>query len=108
MREFNGSLTLVTPPLSAARLVWSRYGGPQGQYPLAVVNNVDGTSTVSTDAGLPRGVLRLCVTPTDTACCPRWLDVWSDGCAPTTTQSTHTPGSQLDTGPVPSCGAVGS
>jgi hypothetical protein len=101
MREFNGSLTLVTPPLSAARLIWSRYGNEEGSYPLTVVNNADGTSTVSTDASLPRGVLNLCVTPTDTACCPRWLHVWSDGCPPISTKATHS--SSAESEPIPSC-----
>lgn len=103
MREFNGELVLATPPLASAKLVWSRYGGPQGEYPLAVVNNPDGTSTLTTDARLPRGVLKLCVTPTDKDCCPRWLDVWADGCPPTSTIREHSPGSGNDPGPIPSC-----
>jgi hypothetical protein len=71
---------------------------------LTVVNNVDGTSTVSTDASLPRGVLNLCVTPTDTACCPRWLHVWSDGCPPISTKATHS--SSAESEPIPSCEPV--
>lgn len=101
MKTFEGAITLTTPPLESAKLVWSTAQGTE--YPLAVVNHANGTSTVSTTAALPRGVLKLCVKLADTTCCPRTMQVWSTGCAPTVLPGAHNGGSQLDTGPVPSC-----
>jgi hypothetical protein len=103
MRDFNGSLVLQTPPLASARLEYSLYGAPPTTYPLAIADNGDGTVTLTTAQALPRGTLMLIAVPADSKCCPRCMQVWSDGCPPTVAPAAHSPGSGRDTGPVPSC-----
>lgn len=105
MKTFDGSLTLTTPPLANAKLL-HRAINSWADFPLTVTNNPDGTSTVSTTAALPKGVLSLVISPAGEGCCPRCLQVWSPGCTLSSTAAEHSAGSQIDTGPVPSCEPV--
>lgn len=106
MRTFDQSMTLRTGPLASAQLEFTSALGVVARWPLTVANSDDGTSTVSTTAALPKGVLTLRVTPQGEGCCPSCWFVYSKGCERASLLAQHSAGSQLDTGPVPTCNPV--
>jgi uncharacterized repeat protein (TIGR01451 family) len=102
MIEFKSPFVIQAPPLKAAHLEakLSAYDHTPSVYTLAIVNNANGTATLTAPAIVCGGVYRLRLTGLDGKCCYSGL-VYTNGCPPVTIPGTYTgDGGKID--PIPS------
>jgi hypothetical protein len=103
MREFINPFVVKGPPIKSASLGarMRMHDNTPNAYQLTVVNNANGTATLTAPAIVCGGVYRLRLTGLDGKCCYSGL-VYTAGCPPVTIPGTYS-GDGGVTPPVPSC-----
>lgn len=103
MREFINPFVVKGPPIKSASLGarLRMYDHTPNSYTLTVVNNTNGTTTLTAPAMVCGGVYRLKLIALDGKCCYSGL-VYAVGCPPVTIPGTYDGNGGVEP-PVPSC-----